>query len=56
MPSEAVFVPRTAHGAEANGWLLCYVYDMEADRGSFVMLDTRDLISREPPHNHWLAV
>jgi carotenoid cleavage dioxygenase-like enzyme len=42
VPSEAVCVPRTADGAEAHGWLLCYVYDREADRSTVMMLDTQD--------------
>lgn len=42
VPSEAVFVPRAADGAEDDGWLLSYVYDMEADRSSVVILNARD--------------
>ena len=42
VPSEAVFVPRTANGAEEDGWLLSYIYDMEADRSSILILDARD--------------
>jgi carotenoid cleavage dioxygenase len=43
VPSEAVFVPRTADGAEDDGWLLAYVYDTAADRSSVFILDARDL-------------
>lgn len=42
VPSEAVFVPRAANGAEEDGWLLSYVYDMETDRSSVVILNARD--------------
>jgi carotenoid cleavage dioxygenase len=42
VPSEVVFVPREAAGAEDDGWLMCYVYDMEADRSSVVILNAQD--------------
>jgi 8'-apo-carotenoid 13,14-cleaving dioxygenase len=42
VPSEAVFVPREAAGAEDDGWLLCFVYDMAADSSSVVILNAQD--------------
>lgn len=42
VPSEAVFVPRAANGAEEDGWLLSYAYDMETDRSSVVILNAQD--------------
>jgi carotenoid cleavage dioxygenase len=42
VPSEAVFVPRVADGAEDDGWLLSYVYDMQADRSAVVILNAQD--------------
>jgi 8'-apo-carotenoid 13,14-cleaving dioxygenase len=42
VPAEAVFVPRAADGTEDDGWLLSYVYDMEADRSSVAILNARD--------------
>lgn len=42
VPSEAVFVPRTADGAEDDGWLLSYAYDMKADRSAVVILNGQD--------------
>jgi 8'-apo-carotenoid 13,14-cleaving dioxygenase len=42
VPSEAVFIPRSADAAEDDGWLVSYVYDMEADRSSVVILNGRD--------------
>jgi carotenoid cleavage dioxygenase len=43
VPSEAVFVPREPAGAEDDGWLFSYVYDMEADRSVVVILNAQDL-------------
>lgn len=42
VPSEAVFVPRAANAAEDDGWLFSYIYDIEADRSSVVILNARD--------------
>lgn len=42
VPSEAVFVPRAANGAEEDGWVLSYVYDMETDLSSVMILDAQD--------------
>lgn len=42
VPSEAVFVPRAANAAEDDGWLFSYVYDIEVDRSSVVILNARD--------------
>ncbi|MFC9324647.1 carotenoid oxygenase family protein [Kitasatospora sp. NPDC057015] len=39
---EAVFVPRTAHAPEGDGWLLSLVHDSRTDRGELVVLDTAD--------------
>ena len=67
VPSEAVFVPREADGPEDDGWLLSYVYDMDADRSSVVILNARDFAG-EPQavidlpvrvpltfHGNWIA-
>jgi carotenoid cleavage dioxygenase len=43
VPSEAVFIPRAADGAEDDGWLLSYVFDTEADRSSVVILNAPDV-------------
>ncbi len=43
VPSEAVFVPRSAGGAEDDGWLLAYVSDLAADRSALVILDAAHL-------------
>jgi 8'-apo-carotenoid 13,14-cleaving dioxygenase len=43
VPSEALFVPREADGAEDDGWLFSYVYDMEADRSAVVIVNAQDL-------------
>lgn len=43
LPSEAVFVPRSAHSAENDGWLVTYVYDLQGQRSDFVVLDARDV-------------
>ena len=37
---EAVFVPRSAHAPEGDGWLLSLVHDSRTDRGELVVLDT----------------
>jgi carotenoid cleavage dioxygenase len=39
LPAEAVFVPRHAGAAEDDGWLLSFVYDLENDSSSLVILD-----------------
>ncbi len=39
---EAVFIPRAPDAAEADGWLLSFVYDAADDRSSLVVLDTAD--------------
>jgi carotenoid cleavage dioxygenase-like enzyme len=39
---EAVFVPRSPDGPEADGWLLSLVYDAATDRSDLVVLDTAD--------------
>lgn len=39
---EAVFVPRGPRAAEADGWLLCLVYDPRNDLSELVVLDTDD--------------
>lgn len=67
VPSEAVFVPRAADGAEDDGWLFSYVYDMQADKSAIVILNAQDL-SGEPQaivelpvrvplgfHGNWIA-
>jgi carotenoid cleavage dioxygenase len=43
VPSEVVFIPRAADGAEDDGWLLSYVFDTEADRSSVVILNAPDV-------------
>lgn len=65
---EAVFVPRSADSAEDDGWLLSYVYDLETDSSSVVILNARD-IDGEPQavielpvrvpmgfHGNWIPV
>jgi len=67
VPSEAVFIPRTADAAEDDGWLASYVYDTDADRSSVVILNARDFAG-EPQavidlpvrvpitfHGNWIA-
>jgi carotenoid cleavage dioxygenase len=44
---EAVFVPRKVQGAESDGWLLSYVYDV-ADNSSELVILNADDISGEP--------
>jgi 8'-apo-carotenoid 13,14-cleaving dioxygenase len=39
VPSEAVFVPRSAQGAEDEGWLLAFVGDLASERSALVILD-----------------
>ena len=36
---EGVFVPASAHGGEAEGWVLSVVYDARKDRSDLVILD-----------------
>jgi carotenoid cleavage dioxygenase len=43
VPSEALFVPREAEGAEDDGWLLSCVYDMDADKSQVVIVNGQDL-------------
>lgn len=43
MPSETVFVPRSADSAEDDGWLLSYVYDLSEDKSALVILNADDL-------------
>ena len=43
VPSEAVFVPREPAGAEDDGWLFSYVYDMETDRSAVVIVNAQNL-------------
>jgi carotenoid cleavage dioxygenase-like enzyme len=38
-----VFVPHEPTGAEDQGWLLSYVYDMQTDRSAVVILNAQDL-------------
>ncbi|MDF1781429.1 MAG: carotenoid oxygenase family protein [Alcanivoracaceae bacterium] len=40
---EVVFVPRSEHSAENDGWLLSYVYDLENDTSEVVILNADDL-------------
>jgi len=42
MPSEAVFVPRSAQAPEGDGWLLAYVLDLQESRSSMVILNAQD--------------
>lgn len=42
VPSEAVFVPRAADGAEDDGWLFAYAYDMQADKSAVVVINGQD--------------
>ncbi len=39
VPSEAVFVPRSAQSGEDDGWLLAFVGDLASDRSALVILD-----------------
>jgi carotenoid cleavage dioxygenase len=67
VPSEAVFVPRSAQGEEDDGWLLCFVGDLAAERSALVILDARhpqgepqaviELPARVPLgfHGNWIA-
>lgn len=41
--AEAVFLPRKSLGAEDDGWLLSYVYDVATERSSVVILNADDL-------------
>jgi carotenoid cleavage dioxygenase len=43
VPSEAVFIPRSADGAEDDGWLLSYVYDAQRNMSAVVILNAQDL-------------
>jgi carotenoid cleavage dioxygenase len=43
VPAEAVFVPCATDDAEDHGWLLSYVYDMQTDRSSVVILNAQDV-------------
>lgn len=67
VPSEAVFVPRSAQGAEDDGWLLAFVGDLAANRSALVILDAAhvedepqaviELPARVPLgfHGNWIA-
>lgn len=64
---EAVFVPRRANGAEDDGWLMSYVYDLRERRSALVILNADDF--EGPPqatvhlpvpvpmgfHGNWIA-
>ncbi len=39
---EAVFVPRKPNGAEDDGWLMSYVYDLREQRSDLVILNADD--------------
>lgn len=39
---EAVFIPRTPHAAEDDGWIMSLVHDRAADRSELVILDAQD--------------
>jgi carotenoid cleavage dioxygenase-like enzyme len=39
---EAVFVPRSAQGAEDDGWLVSLVYDRATDRSDLVVVNAQD--------------
>ncbi len=41
-PGEPVFVPRSADGAEDDGWVMTYVYDAARDTSDFVILAASD--------------
>lgn len=43
VPGEAVFVPRTPDAAENDGWLVCYVSDMNTGLSDFVVLNAADV-------------
>lgn len=43
IPGEAVFVPRTPDAAENDGWLVCYVSDMNTGTTDFVVLNAADV-------------
>jgi carotenoid cleavage dioxygenase len=67
LPAEAVFVPRHAAAAEDDGWLLSFVYDLQNDSSTLVILDagnmggqpaaTIALPARVPLgfHGNWIA-
>jgi carotenoid cleavage dioxygenase len=67
LPAEAVFVPRHDSAAEDDGWLLAFVYDLEHDSSTLVILDagnfdgepaaTIHLPARVPLgfHGNWIA-
>lgn len=43
LPGETVFVPRTQHGAEDDGYLLTYVYDLAENLSTLTILDAAHL-------------
>jgi carotenoid cleavage dioxygenase len=43
VPSEAVFVPRSANAAEGDGWLLATVYRGATNTSDMVVLDATDI-------------
>jgi carotenoid cleavage dioxygenase len=47
LPGETVFVPRHPDGAEDDGWLLTFVYDLAANSSTLTVLDAAQL-GREP--------
>ena len=64
---EVVFVPRSAEGAEDDGWLVSFVYDLREGRSDFVIVNAAD-VSGEPQaivhlpvavprgfHGNWIA-
>jgi carotenoid cleavage dioxygenase len=42
-PGEPVFVPRSAHSAEGDGWVVSVVYRGNEDRSDFLVFDALDL-------------
>jgi len=42
LTAEAVFVPRADGGAEDDGWVVSYVYDLREGRSDFVILNAGD--------------
>jgi carotenoid cleavage dioxygenase-like enzyme len=43
LTAEAVFVPRANAGAENDGWLVSYVYDLREGRSDFVIVNAADI-------------
>jgi carotenoid cleavage dioxygenase-like enzyme len=42
-PGEMVFVPRHAHSAEDDGWLMGFVHNHDTNRGEFHVLNAADV-------------